>query len=111
MDWGWRFIHGAGHFTRGSRRWMRWARHFNSGRRHFIHGSGCSIFRLKPSARLPMISGVMIESATGNVGQTSCLPVQAASCRLKHGARMPREPSGWKPDPHSQTRSESALNT
>ena len=38
------------------------------------------------------------------MGQTSCLPVRAAYCRLKDGARMPRQPSGWKPDLHFQTR-------
>src|SRR2546430_16549434 len=33
------------------------------------------------------------------VGQTSCLPVRAASCRQKHEARMPREPAGWEARP------------
>ena len=32
-------------------------------------------------------------------GQTSCLPVRAASCRLKHEARTPREPAGFQPAP------------
>jgi len=39
------------------------------------------------------------ESLSENVRQTTCLPVPVASCRLEQGAEMPREPSGWKPDP------------
>jgi hypothetical protein len=46
------------------------------------------------------------QSLFENVVQTSCLPVRAASCRPEHGAGMPPEPSGWKPDPHSQTGSQ-----
>ena len=45
------------------------------------------------------------------MGQTSCLPVQAASCRLNDGAGLPREPSGWKPDPHFQTASDASRLT
>jgi hypothetical protein len=40
------------------------------------------------------------ESAPEKVGQTSCLPVRAASCRANVGAGMRREPSGRTPDPH-----------
>ena len=42
-------------------------------------------------------------SVSENVGQTSYLPVQAASCGLNKEAEIPREPSGWKPDPHLLT--------
>ena len=40
---------------------------------------------------------------------TSCLLVRAASFRSEHGAGMPREPSGWKPDLHFQTHSQPEL--
>ncbi len=45
-------------------------------------------------------------SVPGNVGQTSCLPVGAASCRPNDGAGTPREPAGWKPALLFQTRSQ-----
>ena len=44
------------------------------------------------------IAGKTRESQT-SVGQTSCLPVRAASCRMNNGAKMPRQPGGWKPTP------------
>ena len=47
------------------------------------------------------------ESVSENVGQTSCLPVWAASCRPIHGARTPLEPAGWKPGLRFRTRFES----
>jgi ATP-dependent helicase/nuclease subunit A len=65
--------------------------------------------------RIPFFAAVnrLVHQAVGapegwseNVGQTSCLPVRAASCRPNSGAGMPRESSGWKPDLHLQTGSE-----
>lgn len=44
----------------------------------------------------PTNAGVLI------LGETSCLPVWAASCRPKHGARTPHKPAGWKLAPYFQ---------
>jgi len=48
----------------------------------------------------------MVQKLFENVGQAACLAFRAASCRRKPGARLPRQPSGWKPDRHFQRRSQ-----
>ncbi|MBI4662182.1 MAG: hybrid sensor histidine kinase/response regulator [Verrucomicrobia bacterium] len=59
--------------------------------------------RIQPQLRAVRQS---VESRSQNVGQTSCLPVDGASLPRHSGGRMPPEPAGWKPTPHSPTGSD-----